>query len=274
MIAYPCAKINLGLNIVGVRPDGYHDLETVFYPVAIHDELRIETANVAAADATERCTLTVDSDYDIGNPHDNLVVRAYQALSADYALPPVTIRLVKRIPVQAGMGGGSSDCSFTLTTLDNMFRLGIGNDRLRRYAASLGADCPFFIHPQPCYAEGTGDRMTPLSIDLSQYRIAIVKPQVAVSTCQAFAGVTVRKPERCCRDIVMQPVETWRGSLSNEFEASVFAIHPELCTIKRRLYDIGALYASMTGSGSALYGIYREVPDVASAFPECFTAIV
>ena len=274
MTVYPCAKINLGLNIVGVRPDGYHDLETVFYPVAVCDELTIEKAGSDITDGVPGCTLAVDSNYDIGNAQDNLVVRAYQTLASSYPLPPVSIRLHKRIPVQAGMGGGSSDCSFTLKALDTMFNLGIGDDRLRRYAASLGADCPFFIAPQPCYAEGTGDQMTPLSIDLSPYTIAIVKPQVAVSTRQAFAGVTVRKPERCCRDIVMQPVESWRGSLCNDFEASVFAIHPELETLKSRLYDLGALYASMTGSGSALYGIFREVPDVASAFPQCFTAIV
>lgn len=275
MIAYPCAKINLGLNIVGVRPDGYHDLETVFYPIAIHDELRIEVAADDVAGAEERrCVLTVNGDYDVGSSRANLVVKAYRALATDYALPPVSIWLRKRIPVQAGMGGGSSDCSFTLRMLDTMFHLGIGDGRLRRYAASLGADCPFFIDPKPCYAEGTGDRMTPLNVDLSRYKIAVVKPQVAVSTRQAFAGVTVGKPLRCCRDIVMQPVETWRGSLRNDFETSVFAIHPELDTIKSHLYDMGAIYASMSGSGSALYGIFRDTPNVASAFPDCFTAVV
>lgn len=272
MIIFPCAKINLGLNVVSRRADGYHNLETVFYPVNISDRIEI-TVRDGSMPGDASCTLTVEGMPVAGNSDDNLVVKAYNILAKDYILPDVNINLCKRIPMQAGMGGGSSDCAFTIRLLNDMFSLGISTERMIEYAASLGADCAFFINPVPAYAEGIGDVLQPLDIDLSGYRFLIVKPDIAVSTRDAFSLITPAKPSKCCRDILKQPIETWRHELVNDFEKSIFALHPEIATIKERLYGMGAIYASMSGSGSALFGIFKDIPQgAADAFKGCFVA--
>ena len=273
MIAFPIAKINLGLNVVGKRPDGYHDLETVFYPVGISDALEVFEMSPDFPSATD-CDLKVTNIPVEGDEQQNLVVKAYRLLKADYpTLPRIHAHLYKGIPTQAGMGGGSSDCAYMLTLLNRMFNLGLNTQQLEGYAARLGADCPFFILSRPAYAEGIGERLSPISLDLSGWHIAIVRPQIPVSTREAFSLVTPRHPEHCCRDIVMQGVETWRDALTNDFEKSVFAIHPEIGAIKQQLYDLGATYAAMTGSGSSLFGLFRCPVDL-SAFrkPGTFTA--
>lgn len=273
MKVYPCAKINLGLNVVRHRNDGYHDLETVFYPVNIFDEIEIN----ASYDKHDHgsCNLTIEGMPVEGEAKNNLVVKAYRILAERYNLPGVSIRLHKRIPMQAGMGGGSSDCACTIRILNDLFGLNLTTECMRGYAATLGADCAFFIDPQPAFAEGIGNRLVPVSVNLSEYKIMIVKPPVAVSTKEAFSLITPGKPVKCCRDIISQPVETWRNELVNDFERSIFTLYPEIEDIKKKLYDMGAIYASMSGSGSALFGIFSNVePGTEKIFENCFTCIV
>ena len=258
MITFPNAKINLGLNVVEKRPDGYHNLETVFYPVGIKDALEVyEMDKDFPSDAD--CDLKVTNIHIEGDEQRNLVVRAYRLLKQDFPdLPRVHAHLYKGIPTQAGMGGGSSDCGFMITQLDRQFGLGLTDEQMIRYAASLGADCAFFVLNRPCYAEGIGERLQPISLSLSGWYLAVVRPAIPVSTREAFSLIVPEHPARNCRDTVMQPVETWREALTNDFERSVFALHPEIGAIKDRLYELGAVYAAMSGSGSSLFGLFRE----------------
>ena len=263
MITFPCAKINLGLNIVSKREDGYHNLETVFYPIPLCDALEIKRMDEKYPNP-EDCDLKITGNAVDCDEQDNLIVRAYHLLAADYRLPRVHAHLHKHIPSQAGLGGGSSDAAYMIRLLDERFRLNIGNPEMERYAAKLGADCAFFITAEPSYAEGIGNVLMPVDGpqgNLSGYYLVIVKPHVAVSTREAYANITPRKPQKCCRDIVRQPIETWREELVNDFEAPIFALHPELASIKQKLYDQGATYASMSGSGSAIFGIFKHKPE-------------
>ena len=258
MIDFPCAKINLGLNIVEKRNDGYHNLQTVFLPVQLCDALEIKTMSELFPSDTN-CDLKVSGDGICCNEADNLVVKAYNMLAADYEIPRIHTHLYKRIPSQAGLGGGSSDAAFMLKLLDQRFRINAGNAELEKYAARLGADCPFFINAEPAYAEGIGEILSPVEITdnaLSGYTLVIVKPQVSVSTKEAFAGITPHMPKVSCREIVAMPIEEWKGLLTNDFEDSVFAQYPELQTIKNKLYEAGAAYAQMSGSGSSMFGIF------------------
>lgn len=262
MITFPCAKINLGLNIVSKRPDGYHNLETVFYPIPLTDALEIKYMDEKFPSESP-CDLKITGKDVDCNEEDNLVIKAYQLLAADFQLPRVHAHLVKRIPTQAGLGGGSSDAAYMIRLLDERFRLNIGIPEMERYAAKLGADCAFFITADPSYAEGIGDVLMPVDVPgagLGGYYLAVVKPSVAVSTRDAYAAIVPKTPSKCCRDIVRQPIETWKDELVNDFEAPIFAMHPELAAIKKSLYDAGAVYAAMSGSGSALFGIFREQP--------------
>ena len=258
MITHPIAKINLGLNVVEKRPDGYHNLETVFYPVRIYDA--IEVFEMAADFPSEvDCDLKITNIHIDGDEQRNLVVRAYQLLKQDFPqLPRIHVHLHKGIPTQAGMGGGSSDCGYMLTLLNRQFGLGLSDEQLIGYAARLGADCSFFILNKPCYAEGIGEKLQPISLDLSGWYLAIVRPDIPVSTKEAFSLITPQHPEKNCRDVVMQPVETWRDALTNDFEKSVFSLYPKIGQIKQRLYDLGAVYAAMSGSGSSLFGLFRS----------------
>lgn len=262
MITFPCAKINLGLNIVSKRQDGYHNLETVFYPIPLTDALEIKYMDEKFPSESP-CDLKITGNDIDCNEEDNLVIKAYQLLAADFQLPRVHAHLVKRIPTQAGLGGGSSDAAYMIRLLDERFRLNIGIPEMERYAAKLGADCAFFITADPSYAEGIGDVLMPVDVPgagLGGYYLAVVKPSVAVSTRDAYAAIVPKTPAKCCRDIVRQPIETWKDELVNDFEAPIFAMHPELAAIKQSLYDAGAVYAAMSGSGSALFGIFREQP--------------
>lgn len=262
MIVFPCAKINLGLNIVSKREDGYHNLETVFYPIPLYDALEIKYMDEKFPSDTA-CDLKVTGNAVDCDEQKNLVVKAYHILAADYQLPRIHTHLYKHIPSQAGLGGGSSDAAFMIRLLDERFRLNIGNPEMERYAARLGADCAFFIEAEPAYAEGIGDVLMPADGpdgNLQGYYLCVVKPDVAVSTKEAYSAITPKKPAKSCRDIVRQPIETWKEELVNDFEEPIFKMHPELEAIKQKLYDQGAAYASMSGSGSALYGIFKEEP--------------
>lgn len=258
MLTKPICKINLGLNVVERRPDGYHNLETVFYPVPICDTLEVFEMDDAFP-SPYNCDLKVTNITIDGDEQKNLVVRAYNLLKQDFpSLPRIHAHLYKDIPTQAGMGGGSSDCGFMITLLNEQFHLGLSNEQMIRYAARLGADCAFFILNKPCYAEGIGERLEPIDLDLSGWYLAVVRPDIPVPTKEAFSLITPQHPTKNCRDIVMQPVETWRDDLTNDFEKSVFALHPEIGDIKDRLYDLGATYAAMSGSGSSLFGLFRQ----------------
>jgi 4-diphosphocytidyl-2-C-methyl-D-erythritol kinase len=271
MKVFPIAKINLGLNVVEKRPDGYHNLQTVFCPVPIKDTLEILPATDDMP-ADEHCSLTISNIQIEGDPRKNLVVRAYQLLKEDFpTLPRVQAHLHKCIPTQAGMGGGSSDCAYTIRLLNEMFALGLSNKQMMDYAARLGADCAFFILSSPCYAEGIGERLQPIGLQLNGWHIGIVRPNIPVPTKEAFSRIHPHYPAKNCREVVMQPVETWREELTNDFEESVFALHPEIGHIKERLYKMGATYAAMSGSGSALYGLFRDIPaNFSSEFPDMY----
>lgn len=277
MISQPLAKINLGLNIVERRADGYHNLETVFYPVPITDTLEVYEMD-ARFPSTVDCDLKLTNIPVEGDEQRNLVVRAYQLLKADFpTLPRLHVHLYKGIPTQAGMGGGSSDCAFMLCLLNDMFHLGLTDAQLEQYAVRLGADCAFFVRSVPAYAEGIGERLQPISLSLDGWYLALVRPDIPVPTREAFSLITPRHPERNCRDIVAQPVDTWRGLLVNDFEQSVFPLHPELLAIKEELYHRGAVYAAMSGSGSTLFGLFRKPVDLSDyekepgTFAACLT---
>jgi 4-diphosphocytidyl-2-C-methyl-D-erythritol kinase len=272
MITFPIAKINLGLNVVEKRPDGYHNLETVFYPVPLTDALEVQVMAEGFPSEYD-CDLKVSNITIDGDEQRNLVVRAYQLLKKDYPdLPRIHTHLWKGIPTQAGMGGGSSDCAYMMLLLNQQFQLGLSNEQLIQYAAQLGADCAFFILSRPCYAEGIGEKLQPIDLSLNGYHIAVVRPDIPVPTKEAFSRIHPHYPAQNCRETVMQPVETWRETLINDFEESVFALHPEIGDIKQQLYDMGATYAAMSGSGSALFGLFKERPDsLSQAFPHMFT---
>lgn len=274
MITFPCAKINLGLNIVAERQDGYHDIETVFYPVKLTDALEIKLMSDEFPSDVD-CDLKVTGNAVDCDERNNLVVKAYSLLAADYELPRIHAHLVKRIPMQAGLGGGSSDGAYMIRLLDERFRLNIGIAEMERYAAKLGSDCAFFIEASPAFATGRGEILEPADEpkgNLDGYYIAIVKPDIAVSTAQAYKEIVCRKPAKCCRDVVRQPIDTWKDDLSNDFEQPVFKAHPELSDIKNSLYELGASYAQMSGSGSALFGIFKKEPlALAESFPGCYT---
>lgn len=272
MITFPIAKINLGLNVVERREDGYHNLETVFYPVPIRDALEVHVMDEAFPSAVD-CDLKVSNIQIEGDEQRNLVVRAYQLLKEDFpTLPRLHAHLWKGIPTQAGMGGGSSDCAYMIMLLNNMFGLGMTDNQMMQYAARLGADCAYFIKSTPCYAEGIGEQLQPVTLDLAGWYIGVVRPDIPVPTKEAFSRIRPHRPQKNCREIVAQPVETWRQELVNDFEESVFALHPEIGSIKERLYAMGATYAAMSGSGSALFGLFLEEPQqLAEAFEGMFT---
>ena len=258
MLTRPIAKINLGLNVVEKRPDGYHNLETVFYPVQIEDALEVYPMDPEFP-SEYNCDLKVTNITIDGDEQRNLVVRAYNLLKADFpTLPRIHAHLYKGIPTQAGMGGGSSDCGFMITLLNDMFKLGLTQQQMIDYAARLGADCAFFIFNRPCYAEGIGEKLQPIDLDLKGWYLSLVRPDIPVSTREAFALIKPHHPEVNCREVVKQPVESWRDALVNDFEGSVFAVHPELGAVKDRLYDLGATYAAMSGSGSTLFALSRQ----------------
>ncbi|EGF59403.1 4-(cytidine 5'-diphospho)-2-C-methyl-D-erythritol kinase [Bacteroides fluxus] len=261
MLVFPNAKINLGLNITEKRPDGYHNLETIFYPVPVEDALEINILN----EGNEKFRLHQAGMEIAGEAENNLVVKAYKLLDARFNLPPIDIHLFKHIPSGAGLGGGSADAAFMLKLLNEKFNLGLATEELEDYAARLGADCAFFVRNQPTYAEGIGNIFSPITFSLKGYQIWLVKPDIFVSTKDAFARIRPHRPDRSLKDIVQLPVEEWKGIMVNDFEESVFPQFPAIGEIKEEMYRQGAIYASMSGSGSSVYGIFKEdasLPEV------------
>ena len=270
MIVYPNAKINIGLNVVEKRPDGYHNLETVFYPIGLQDILEIKVldeGNVPECGYKLKITGTILD----GSPEDNLVVRAFKMLKHDFNLPPVSIGLYKHIPTGAGLGGGSSDAAFTIKTLNKRFDLRLTDEQMEDYCTRLGADCPFFIKDTPVFATGIGNEFHPVSFSLKGKHLVLVKPDIFVSTKDAYAKVNVRRPYTPLPELLAQPLETWKDTVINDFERSVFSKYPEIAAIKDSMYDIGAVYASMSGSGSSVFGIFDEpVENIDEVFSGMF----
>lgn len=266
MVLFPNAKINLGLNVVQKRPDRYHNLETVFYPVSVKDALE---AIPSAEMAFHISGLPVS-----GNTDDNLCLKAYYLLKKDFTdLPPVSIHLHKAIPMGAGLGGGSADGAFMLAMLDKQFELHLTQQQLIDYALQLGSDCPFFIINKPCFATSRGENLLPVQADLSAYKIILVNPGIHISTKEAFSNLKPEIPKKSIRQIINQPVSTWKDELINDFEMNVFKLFPEIKEIKDYLYNAGAIYASMTGSGSIVYGIFEANAQVNLSFPENYISI-
>ena len=257
MIVFPNAKLNLGLHITGKRPDGYHDLETVFYPLPFYDILEI-----LPGDHFEFILSGAKLD---GSAGDNLCVKAYRLLKQDFPeLPELKIFLYKNIPAGAGLGGGSADGAFLLSLLNTTFQLGLSPGQLGVYALRLGSDCPFFILNKPCLATGRGEILSPVSLNLSAYSFVLVNPGIHIPTGRAFSRLALSPPVKSMVEIIEKPPETWKGQLKNDFEEMVLQEYPELNQIGKRLYEAGAVYVSMTGSGSCFYGIFpgKKMPRV------------
>ena len=279
MIAYPNVKLNLGLHVLRRREDGYHDLETLFIPCsAFHDTLEIITGddysrtsaalreryagNQVAQGVTPDGKLMVTIARKEGvdwDPLGDLTVRAYGLLAERFSLPPMKIYLEKTSPVGAGLGGGSADAAFALRMIATLAGLGLSDGELARLAARLGSDCAFFIYNRPMLGTGRGEILEPFDIDLAGYRLEVTVPgDIAVSTADAYRGIVPRTPERPLREVLSRPVEQWKDLLVNDFEQTVFARYPRLQEIKQSLYDSGAVYAAMSGSGSALFALWRD----------------
>lgn len=271
MITFPNAKINLGLNIVERRADGYHNLETVFYPIGLNDVLEIVPAR------GDESTLTT-----YGNPVDcpvekNLVMKALRLMQKHYDVPEVDIYLYKHIPDGAGLGGGSSDASSTMLMLNDMFNLGVEREELARHAATLGADCPFFIYNRPMMATGIGDVLSPIDVNLKGLYLLLIKPDVSVPTKVAYSRVTPAPSTSNLENDLAASVSQWSGVVKNDFEQSVFAHYPKLAQIKTTIKNSGALYASMSGSGSSIFGIFDDVNMAEKTrvnFANCITSVI
>lgn len=254
MLTYPNAKINLGLNITEKRPDGYHNLETVFYPIPLQDAIE-----VTRHEGNQLYTLKIKGVNIEGEPDNNLVIKAYNLLKKDFStMSPVDIHMYKHIPTGAGLGGGSADAAFMIKLLNEKFNLQLSTEKMEEYASRLGADCAFFVRNQPVFATGIGNIFEPIELSLKGYHLVLVKPDIFVSTKDAYANVTPKHPETSLKEIIQAPIETWKKTMKNDFEESVFMKFPEIAAIKDKLYDLGAIYASMSGSGSSVFGIFKE----------------
>lgn len=263
MIIFPNCKINLGLNIVSKRSDGYHDIETVFFPVQIKDAIEVIEK--------EKFGFSTSGLQIEGEQEKNLCVKAFQLLKNDLPqLPDVLMHLHKTVPMGAGFGGGSADGAFVLKLLNKKFDLSLSDEQLRGYALQLGSDCPFFIVNKPCFATGRGERLGQIILDLSAFKFVIVHPGIHIGTAWAFSNSKPATPKRSIKEIIKQPIRSWKEELKNDFEEPVFTQHPEIKSIKETLYDAGAVYASMSGSGSAVYGIFKKGDQINISFPKNF----
>ncbi len=254
MIAFPNAKINIGLNILSRRSDGYHNLETVFYPVKIKDGLEIIEASEMKFET---------SGIEIpGYANENLCLQAYGLLRKDFDLPNLSIHLHKKIPIGAGLGGGSADAAFFIKLVNEKFELNLSSDQMQNYCRKLGADCAFFIENKALFAYEKGDFFEPLALDLSSYFIVLVMPPVHVSTGEAYRGVQPNQPAQSLKELIQLPVEEWQGIIKNDFEPYILRAHPEIRGVKAQLLAAGALFTLMSGSGASVYGIFKNETDL------------
>ncbi|MBQ5370452.1 MAG: 4-(cytidine 5'-diphospho)-2-C-methyl-D-erythritol kinase [Bacteroidaceae bacterium] len=264
---FPIAKINIGLYVTRRREDGYHDLETIFYPIPLHDNLSISPLKMSDAPYH----LQTAGHKIEGNPDDNLIVKVYKQLAEEFDLPALDIYLYKRIPIGAGLGGGSSDAAAMIKLLNETFDLGLSIADMERRVARLGADCAFFVQGKPAFATGIGDILSPIELSLSGMHLILVKPDIFVSTKEAYGGIIPATPEHDLLEAIKAPIAEWRHTVSNDFEKNVFRLHPEIAAIKQTLYDMGAVYASMSGSGSTVFGLFpHAVEEAERVFDDCF----
>ncbi|GAA4441095.1 4-(cytidine 5'-diphospho)-2-C-methyl-D-erythritol kinase [Ravibacter arvi] len=261
MLTFPNAKINIGLNILRKRPDGYHDLASCFYPIGLSDALEAIPAQKAAFKTVGQ---------GIRESEVNLVSKAINLLAKDHRVPPLSVFLLKGIPIGAGLGGGSADAAFMIGMLNDMLNLRLSADQQEDYARQLGSDCAFFVRNVPMYCYEKGDRFEEIGLSLKGLQLFLVNPGIHVSTPAAYAGVTPAIPPLDLREALAGPISGWKDNVVNDFEKSVFQAHPELAIIKNRLYDAGALYASMSGSGSSVYGIFQNLETMRNKFKNCF----
>lgn len=259
MIYYPNAKINIGLNVVNRRPDGYHNLETVFYPINLQDAIELQIIDADIPDCGYK--LKVQGTVLDGSPEDNLVIKAYKLLKQDFDLPPMSFNVFKHIPTGAGLGGGSADAAFTIKAINEKCKLELTNEQMEHYAVQLGADCAFFIKNQAVFATGIGSEFHEFTLSLKGKTLLLVKPDIFVSTADAYRNVVPQVPEKHLTELLSQPLETWKDTVVNDFEMSVFAKYPEIAAIKDKLYDMGAIYSAMSGSGSAVFGIFDNAVE-------------
>lgn len=264
MILFPQAKINLGLNVLYKREDGFHEIDSCMLAIPFYDVLEILPASKFEFKQTG---LTVD-----GNLSDNIVVKAYRLLQLKYNLPPVYLHLQKHIPMGAGLGGGSADAAYTLVGLNELFTLNLTDEELKRLAAQLGSDCPFFITKSSQLASGRGEKLIPFSLNLTHLYLKIVNPNLHIGTQEAYAAISFSENKKPVKEILNQSMETWKSELKNDFETSVFLKFPQLSEIKEKMYAEGAIYASMTGSGSTIFGIYNNEPTL--SFPNYLERIM
>ncbi len=256
MFVEPNCKINLGLYILEKRSDGFHNIETVFYPVYLCDMLEINPEN-------GKTIIQLTGEKIEGDTEQNLCMSAYRLLSADFKLPPVKIHLHKEIPSGAGLGGGSSDGAFSIKALNNIFSLNLSNEKMEEYAGRLGSDCAFFIKNKPVFAGGKGDKFFEICLSLKNYYIVIIKPEININTKEAYSLIKPDNTRKSIKEIINSPITNWKEELKNDFENVIFHKHPKLQMIKDKLYKEGAVYSSMSGSGSAVYGIFTHNPDEA-----------
>ena len=276
MVSFPNCKINLGLNIIRKRSDGYHDLETVFYPVLLRDALeviKVQDTRFKNKETNNQQPTTINFTSTglpiTGSTNDNLCVKAYQLLQQDFPeLPAVQMHLHKVIPMGAGLGGGSADGAFALQLLNEKFQLKLTPQQLIDYALQLGSDCPFFIVNKPCFATGRGEIMQQIDLNLSAYQLIIINPKIHIGTGWAFGNITPKIPEKSIAEIIHQPIENWKEELINDFEKPAIYKYPEIGIIKETLYQQGAVYSAMTGSGSTVFGIFPKHQLLQFAFPE------
>ena len=263
MILFPNAKINIGLNIIEKRPDGFHNIETLFYPIGLSDILEVNKSNKLDFKNTG---LIVENK----KPELNLCYKAYQILNDDYDLGPINIHLHKIIPFGAGIGGGSADATFTLKLLNSLFDLKLRNIQLQKYTERIGSDCSFFLLNKPAFATEKGNILNEVDLNLNGYFLVLIHPGIHVNTAIAYSNVTPKQPGKKLTELINASIENWKGKVVNDFEESVFRNHPELKVIKEELYTRGALYASMSGSGSAVYGIFRDEINLKQIFNKYF----
>lgn len=254
MVVFPNAKINLGLHITGKRLDGYHNIESVFIPIPITDALEI-TKNKKEKTDFISSGIKIPSD-----GKSNLVERAFSLVRKEFEIPTVDLELLKNIPIGAGLGGGSADAAKCILGLNTLFNLQLSEKKLLELSGQLGADCAFFIKNKTMYARGIGDIFTDIDVNLSNYHFVVVYPNIHISTVNAYKYIKPKKPIKSIKDILKQPIETWKKELKNDFEYSVFKQHPEIRAVKEEIYDSGAIYASMSGSGSTVFGIFKNPP--------------
>lgn len=258
MLCFPNAKINIGLNVVEKRPDGYHNLETVFYPIPLCDALEAVVSNDDSQPYFwDNSGIMVDAPAE-----ENICIQALNLLAKDHKLPSLNIHLLKKIPFGAGLGGGSADGAFMLKLINDMCELNLSNSTLKDLASRLGADCPFFIENKACFATGIGDQFESLDLNLVGYHIALIKPPIHVSTPVAYAGIEPTIPNRNLKNDILLPIEQWKEVIKNDFEKRVFTKYPSIKTIKEELYSLGASYAAMSGSGSTVFGLFKEAPTL------------